>query len=68
MKSLKYSAWITIILFVVACNNEKKTIEAELNTENEIESQMKKKQVVYQVFTRLFGNTNTIRIIELNMK
>jgi len=60
MKSLKYSAWITIILFVVACNNEKKTIEAELNTENEIESQMKKKQVVYQVFTRLFGNTNTI--------
>ena len=59
MKSLKYSAWITIILFVVACSNEKKTTEAELNTENEIESQMKKKQVVYQVFTRLFGNTNS---------
>ena len=59
MKSQKYSAWITIILFFVACNNENKTTVAEMNTENEIVSLMKKKQVVYQVFTRLFGNTNS---------
>lgn len=39
----------------IACKNEVK----ELPKSKEIKSQMKKKEVVYQVFTRLFGNTNT---------
>ena len=41
MKSLKNIACMTAILVVVACNNDKKTTEAELNTEKEIKSQMK---------------------------
>ncbi|MDN3491217.1 alpha-amylase family glycosyl hydrolase [Winogradskyella bathintestinalis] len=39
----------------VSCKNEVK----ELPKSKEIKSEMKKKEVVYQVFTRLFGNTNT---------
>ncbi|MCJ7465636.1 MAG: alpha-amylase family glycosyl hydrolase [Maribacter sp.] len=43
-----------ILLLVVACKQEK--IEVKKMSQNEKE---KKKEVVYQVFTRLFGNTNT---------
>ncbi|SDS22808.1 alpha-amylase family glycosyl hydrolase [Winogradskyella sediminis] len=39
----------------VSCKNDIK----ELPKTKEIKTQMKKKEVVYQVFTRLFGNTNT---------
>lgn len=54
---------LSIILFAFivfsACKDEvKETQKINPNTE-EIKSQMKKKEVVYQVFTRLFGNTNT---------
>jgi glycosidase len=47
---------IAIALFTtIACKDEtKKTPQPQ-----EIKSEMKKKEVVYQVFTRLFGNTNT---------
>lgn len=44
---------VTIVLF--SCNNDhKKTLETPM-----IKSELKKKEVIYQVFTRLFGNTNT---------
>ncbi|WP_435412425.1 alpha-amylase family glycosyl hydrolase [Psychroserpens mesophilus] len=44
-----------IIMSFFGCKNEEKTIQEP--TKSKIE--MKKKEVVYQVFTRLFGNTNT---------
>ncbi|PTM04636.1 MAG: alpha-amylase, partial [Bacteroidetes bacterium] len=40
----------------MGCKNETK--ETTVQTQ-EIKTEMKKKEVVYQVFTRLFGNTNT---------
>ncbi|WP_370390665.1 alpha-amylase family glycosyl hydrolase [uncultured Winogradskyella sp.] len=53
----------TLILattIVLSCKNENK--KASINNElkvNSVQQNMKKKEVVYQVFTRLFGNTNT---------
>lgn len=46
---------LTAMVFI-GCKNEVKepTVQPE-----EIKTNMKKKEVVYQVFTRLFGNTNT---------
>ena len=44
---------ISLFVIFVACNQEKK--ESNLA----MEPQKKHKEVVYQVFTRLFGNTNT---------
>jgi len=49
-----------VIMFFMACNNNSTT--ADVNKKDSSEQtkiEMKKKQVVYQVFTRLFGNTNT---------
>lgn len=49
-----------VIMFFMACNNNSTT--ADVNKKDSAEqtkTEMKKKQVVYQVFTRLFGNTNT---------
>jgi glycosidase len=42
------------------CKNEVKEIDIDrsLNAKKEAKLEMKKKEVVYQVFTRLFGNTN----------
>ncbi|MGX1928512.1 alpha-amylase family glycosyl hydrolase [Flagellimonas sp. 2504JD4-2] len=51
MKKILYS--ITFIILGVALSCEQKT------DKKPVESTMKKKTVVYQVFTRLFGNTNT---------
>jgi glycosidase len=54
MKSTKYIA-IVIVMIGLSCEQEKKqlkTVASEVTT-------AKKKYVVYQVFTRLFGNTNT---------
>jgi glycosidase len=46
---------ILVFVMFIGCKNEpKKSVKPEL-----IKSEMKKKEVVYQVFTRLFGNTNT---------
>lgn len=45
---------LTIIIF--SCNKESKN---SIETDNFNASKTKKKQVIYQVFTRLFGNTNT---------
>ncbi|ADV48302.1 alpha amylase catalytic region [Cellulophaga algicola DSM 14237] len=48
--------WYTLLVLVVvfACKNDKKEEKIMKPT-----SSIKKKEVVYQVFTRLFGNTNT---------
>lgn len=50
-----YLILTVVILHMTACQNQPKhpKISKEKTT------QMKQKQVVYQVFTRLFGNTNT---------
>jgi len=55
MRSRYIIALILLVTLVFSCKNEpKQTIKTE-----ETKSVMKKKEVVYQVFTRLFGNTNT---------
>ncbi len=55
MRHCKISITAFMVLVFFGCKNETK--ETENITKPKIE--MKKKQVVYQVFTRLFGNTNT---------
>ena len=50
MKSFKWILPVLLPALLLSCNSEKK-----MNTE----SMEKNKVVVYQVFTRLFGNTNT---------
>lgn len=55
MRSNYIIALILLVTLVFSCKKEpKQTIKTE-----ETKSVMKKKEVVYQVFTRLFGNTNT---------
>jgi len=54
MKSLQYII-IGLMMFGQSCNQKKKVVKVTTNEEMVI----KKKEVVYQVFTRLFGNTNT---------
>ncbi len=48
-----------MLIFTVACKNDPKDTTIATAKTEEIKSEMKKKEVVYQVFTRLFGNTNT---------
>ena len=55
MKAIKYII-IVFLLFGFSCGNEEKKVSETKGQEQEL---MKKKEVVYQVFTRLFGNTNT---------
>lgn len=50
---------ILVFAMFMGCINESKETVTELSRSEEIKSEMKKKEVVYQVFTRLFGNTNT---------
>lgn len=49
-----------IATIAFSCKNENNSdpVNSELKT-NSVKQKMKKKEVVYQVFTRLFGNTNT---------
>lgn len=54
IKKITIVAGISIILLASAC----KTSAIKMNTENK-EIVSEKKEVVYQVFTRLFGNKNT---------
>jgi glycosidase len=57
MKTKSLTLTILIILLAVACKNDTdKPRKPIKNTQTTI---MKNKKVVYQVFTRLFGNTNT---------
>lgn len=55
MKNTYYILITLVSLSLIACKKEEKSIQEP--TKPKIE--MKKKEVVYQVFTRLFGNTNT---------
>lgn len=55
MKSLKLILIIVLFCFLAACKEERQGIEIAQSSSE----QLKKKEVVYQVFTRLFGNTNT---------
>jgi glycosidase len=55
MKGLKYII-IVFLLFGLSCENKHKEVD---ETKGKHVVVMKKKEVVYQVFTRLFGNTNT---------
>lgn len=60
MKHIRSIIVITLLLGFIGCKNEPKTNDIESDTISETaKTQMKKKEVVYQVFTRLFGNTNT---------
>ncbi len=52
MKKTIWTSLSLIILLIAACANED-------SNKNEVKIMKKKKAVVYQVFTRLFGNTNT---------
>ncbi|MEM5563810.1 alpha-amylase family glycosyl hydrolase [Psychroserpens sp. AS72] len=54
MKHINLSILI-VLISVFGCKNEEKIVQ--VSTTSKIE--LKKKEVVYQVFTRLFGNTNT---------
>lgn len=55
MRHCKISITAFMVLVFFGCKNETKETENIIKPKIE----MKKKQVVYQVFTRLFGNTNT---------
>ena len=60
MKNSKRITALLIVLSFFACKNETKKLDIDHSrNESEIKESMKKKEVVYQVFTRLFGNTNT---------
>ena len=54
IKKITIVAGISLVLLATAC----KTSAIKMNTENK-KMVLEKKEVVYQVFTRLFGNTNT---------
>ncbi|XMO85068.1 alpha-amylase family protein [Algibacter sp. AS12] len=55
MNSIKYTILVFAMLLGLGCKQDIKVV-SEINEVNNIK---KKKLVVYQVFTRLFGNTNT---------
>ncbi|MEM6516134.1 MAG: alpha-amylase family glycosyl hydrolase [Bacteroidota bacterium] len=60
MPQLRRLLTIIVILSLVACKKDNNQINADNHKTNDsTQNAMKKKQVVYQVFTRLFGNTNT---------
>lgn len=60
MRLRYFTTLILVTTIFLSCKNENKTklINSELKV-NSVQQNMKKKEVVYQVFTRLFGNTNT---------
>lgn len=52
MKKVGYSLLVGVLLVFFSCNPKSKNQEVEMKSKEQ-------KKVVYQVFTRLFGNTNT---------
>ncbi|WP_282123645.1 alpha-amylase family glycosyl hydrolase [Algibacter mikhailovii] len=54
MKPIKITL-MALVFCVLACEEKKNKVEVTVSSTIEV----KKKDVVYQVFTRLFGNTNT---------
>ncbi|MUU78748.1 alpha-amylase family glycosyl hydrolase [Winogradskyella endarachnes] len=60
MNLIKNITILFVIFSFLGCKNETKDVDtAPSHSATEIKQNMKKKKVVYQVFTRLFGNTNT---------
>ncbi len=59
MKHCKLILIALTILSSFGCKNDSKDRNINTAKTEEIKAKMKKKEVVYQVFTRLFGNTNT---------
>ncbi|WP_299114464.1 alpha-amylase family glycosyl hydrolase [uncultured Winogradskyella sp.] len=59
MKNIKIFLIAILTIGFVGCKDEAKEDSLEKTKVEDIKSKMKKKEVVYQVFTRLFGNTNT---------
>lgn len=55
MNGINLSIILIVSSFFLACKDEPKPVVEQTM----IKSELKKKEVVYQVFTRLFGNTNT---------
>nr|WP_321232253.1 alpha-amylase family glycosyl hydrolase [uncultured Psychroserpens sp.] len=55
MKHIKCIVFIMTMLSFFGCKEEEKKVQEPSKAKTEL----KKKEVVYQVFTRLFGNTNT---------
>lgn len=53
MKKIVIGSFVSLFIIFVACNQDKKV------TKETMEIKKNHKEVVYQVFTRLFGNTNT---------
>ncbi|WP_449361599.1 alpha-amylase family glycosyl hydrolase [Winogradskyella rapida] len=54
------NAMALVFVLFLACKNETKESDMQPQLNNtSLKKEMKKKEVVYQVFTRLFGNTNT---------
>jgi len=53
MKKTLITSFASLFIIFVACNQENKEAKETLK------SKINQKEVVYQVFTRLFGNTNT---------
>ncbi|OUS03594.1 alpha-amylase [Flavobacteriales bacterium 33_180_T64] len=58
MNRIKLIIPLLVIICFFGCKNEEKIGQES----SEIKIELKKKYVVYQVFTRLFGNTNTTNI------
>ena len=54
MKKTLITSFVSLFVIFTACNQEKKEIEETM------QSKKNHKEVVYQVFTRLFGNTNKL--------
>lgn len=62
MNIKKYISMVFVFTVFFGCKNEIKDKDINIErsrTANTEKKKMKKKEVVYQVFTRLFGNTNT---------
>ncbi|WP_410529985.1 alpha-amylase family glycosyl hydrolase [Winogradskyella sp. SM1960] len=59
MKNYKILIIALVTFTMLSCKNESNETVTEHIRSEEIKQNMKKKEVVYQVFTRLFGNTNT---------
>ncbi|MFD2916540.1 alpha-amylase family glycosyl hydrolase [Psychroserpens luteus] len=55
MNYIKFNIIAIVLVCFFGCKNEEKKVQESTTPKIEL----KKKEVVYQVFTRLFGNTNT---------
>lgn len=59
MKHYKIIILTLGITLAIGCKNDKQGNSLTTSETEDIKQSMKRKEVVYQVFTRLFGNTNT---------